>query len=62
MTDNQDIVCKMQRGEKVSPEWCLLSQYAELCRDCQRNNGVLYSDYQESERRESGLPEIKVKR
>jgi len=46
MADHPDIICPMQRNEKVSPEWCQGAQYAELCKDCMYNNGLLHSEYQ----------------
>jgi len=37
MTTEIEITCKMQRDMQISPEWCDLVQYQQICRGCRHN-------------------------
>ncbi|GAB6191129.1 hypothetical protein [Desulfocastanea catecholica] len=41
-----DISCKAQMNSKVSPAWCELARYQQLCGGCIHNDGRKRSKYQ----------------
>lgn len=52
METQLDIVCKMQRNEKVSPVWCDQAQYRQLCSGCAHSVGRKKSRHQQASKKE----------